>query len=171
MSNTTAPAAVPTFPKADDICVLVDSANLNSILGGQNFSTYSPDGAKKAATKLEKVHVEGNKRLVGVLALLADASYVQRGNDVTAARAKLTGDAKLSDDDAKFLATFEGNAAFLKEYGNTPKPESLSIRVIESISLSKETVTRNTPKPVVELTPEQKAEKKARLLAQLAALE
>jgi hypothetical protein len=169
MSNTNTPA--PAFPAADAVCVLVDSANLNNILGGQNFSTYSPDGAKKAATKLEKVHIEGNKRLKTVLALLADTTYVQRGTDVQAAKSKLTGDAKLSDDDAKFLETFEGEATFLKEYGNTPKPESLSIRVIEAISLSKETVTRNTPKPVVELTPEQKAEKKARLLAQIAALE
>lgn len=120
------------------VCVLVGAGTTN-ILGGQTFQTYSADGAKKAATKLEKVHAENNLKLAAILAVLeADRNDEQK--------------------------------TFLKDYGNQPKPEVLEIRTIESLSFGA-VVPRNTPKPVVALTPEQKAEKLAKLRAQAAALE
>lgn len=137
MSPTTTPA--PFVAPADSVCVLCASGTQN-ILGGQTFQTYSPDGAKKAATKLENVHKENNVKLAAILAVAPEAR---------------TDEQKL----------------FLKEYGETPKPESLEIRILAGIEFDKNVVPRNLPKPVVALTPEQKAEKAAKLRAQLAALE
>lgn len=139
MSESVTPAApAPAFP-ADAVCVLVTRGTRN-ILGGNSFQTYSPDGAKKAATKLENVHKEQNVKLSAILA-----------KDETAR----------SDDEKSFL----------KEYGSTAKPTELDIRVIDDLTLNPNTLPRNLPKPPVVLTPEQKAEKRARLAAQLAALD
>ncbi len=66
MSTDTTPAAAPAIP-ADSVCVLCATGTTN-ILGGQKFQTYSPDGAKKAATKLENEHKEFNVKLAAVLA-------------------------------------------------------------------------------------------------------
>lgn len=137
MSETTPVAAAPSVP-ADAVCVLVGAGTRN-ILGGQSFQTYSPDGAKKAATKLEGVHKANNIKLAAILAVAETARAPEQ-------------------------------AEFVKEYGTSPKPESLEIRTIESLALG-EVVTRNIPKPAVVLTPEQRLEKAAKLRAQLAALE
>jgi hypothetical protein len=124
---------------SDSVCVLC-ATGTSAILGGQNFQTYSPDGAKKAATKLEKIHAEGNVNLARILALSAETRTAE---DVT----------------------------FLKEFGETPKPESLEIRVIKSLEFEKFLVPRAVVAQKAPLTEAQKAEKIARLRAQLTALE
>lgn len=136
MSETNAPAV--TVP-ADAVCVLV-GAGTKDILGGQSFQTYSPDGAKKAATKLENVHKEQNAKLANILSI-----------------------DEASRDDAQ--------KAFLKDYGTSPKPEALEIRIIDGLSFAANIVPRSTPKPVVPLTEASKAERLAKLRAQLEALE
>lgn len=137
MPESTTVAPVTSTP-SDSVCVLVGAGTRN-ILGGQSFQTYSPDGAKKAATKLEGVHKANNIKLAAILLVPAESR---------------------ADEQKEFV----------KEYGESPKPESLEIRTIESLSLG-EVVTRNTPKAPVILTNEQKLEKAAKLRAQLAALE
>lgn len=149
MSETT-PATAPAAVDPSSVCVLCDAKNFGPngeplILGGQSFSTYSPNGATKAATKLENVHKEKNVTLRSLLAKLASG---------TVTRETLTNDEKV----------------FLTEYGEKEKPESLEIRIIDTMSFKTNIVQRNLPKPVVVLTAAQKAEKLAKAKAAYEAL-
>lgn len=133
-TNTTPETKIP----ADSVCVLCATGTTN-ILGGQKFQTYSPDGAKKAATKLENEHKDFNKALAVVLA---------------------KSEAERTDEDK----------AFLKEKGSVPLPESLEIRILESINFSKLIVPRSVQAPKAPLTAAQKEEKIAQTKARLEAL-